>query len=181
MKNKITTNSLRKIILLVAPLAFFGCYPSWALPAQPASQNQKVQEETIKELQKLTQYEIDESFLISQCIDNVKEQTLKARLLTIKNECENNIVELAILVKQYGGEPPEYSKDFKGYFMNGYAAMRGAFTDQGVLKALHTNLKLILKPLESAINSELPTEAKEALKKIYENKKRIIKDIETQF
>ena len=180
MKKKIKTKSLRKIILLAAPLACFGYYPSWALPDQPAALNQKVQEETVKELQKLTQYEIDESFLISQCLDNLKDQALKARLLTIKNECENNIKDLSDLVKQYGGELPEYSKDFKGYFMNGYAAMRGAFTDKGVLKALHTNLKLILKAFESSIKSSLPTETTEILKKICENKRKIIKDIETQ-
>lgn len=175
------TNSLRKIILLVAPLILFGCSYSWALPGQPVTQNQKAHEETIKELQKLTQYEIDESFLISQCIDNVTSQAIKARLQTIKTECEKNIDELSSLVKQFGGELPSYSKDFKGYFMNGYAAMRGAFTDQGALKALHTNLKLILKPFESSLNSSLPPETKEVLKKIYENKKKIITDIETQF
>jgi len=180
MMKKNKPNSFKKVFLMIAPFIAFGCYPSYAVPDQPASQSQKIQEETVKELQKLTQYEIDESFLIGQCIDNIKDQALKARLLTIKTECENNIKELSDLVKQFGGEPPEYSKDFKGYFMNGYAAMRGAFTDQGVLKALHTNFKLILKPFESSINSSFPTETKETLKKIYENKKKIIKDIETQ-
>ncbi len=82
-------NSIKKIILLAAPLAFFGCYPSHAVNQQ-FTQNQKTQKETVKILQKLTQYAIDESFLINQCIDNVRSQELKDKLLSIKSACEDN-------------------------------------------------------------------------------------------
>lgn len=173
-------NSIKKIIVLAAPLAFFGCYPSHAVNQQ-FTQNQKTQKETVKILQKLTQYAIDESFLINQCIDNIKNQELKDKLLSIKSACEDNIQKLSTLGIKYGGEAVEYSEDFKGYFMEGYAAMRGAFTDQGALKALHTNLKLILKAFESPLNSSsLPKEVKETIQKAYEDNKEALHYIDSQ-
>lgn len=172
--------SLKKIAFLVAPLVLFGCYHSYAAPEQPFTQTQKDQEETVRVLQKLTQYAIDESFLISQCIDNLSNQALKDKLQTINRECGDHIKELSALLIKYGGTVPDYSKDFRGYFMSGYAAMRGAFTDQGTLKALHTNLKLTLKAFETSLNSSVPADVKEAIKKVHENTKKAIHDIETQ-
>jgi len=176
--NKKKYNAFKKIIMLAAPFAVFGCYPSYATPKQTYTQNQNFTKDTVKVLQKLTQNEIDGSFLVSQCIENINNTTLQSRLQAIRNECENNINDLSRLLQKYGGEVPEYSKDFKGYFMNGYAAMRGAFTDQGALKALHTNLKLIFKTFESSLNSPLPQEAKESVKKIYDAKKKALQDLE---
>lgn len=173
--------SLKKIALLVAPLALFGCYHSYAAPQQPLTQTQKrQQEDTVKVLQKLTQYTIDESFLISQCVDNLSNQSIKDKLQSLNSKCSENIKELSTLLVKYGGNDPDYSKDFKGYFMSGYAAMRGIFTDQGTLNALHTNLKLILKAFDSALNSPLPADVKETIKRIYEDNKKAIQTIETQ-
>lgn len=157
---------------------FISCYPAYSIN-QPSVQDQKSIEETGKVLQDLTHYEIDSSFLISQCMENVKNPALKDNLLKLKNESERNIEELSNLVKKYGGEPPAYSKDFKGFFMKGYAAMRGAFTDQGAIKALHTNSHMILKAFESALNSQLPADVKEIIQKIYENKKRSLQSLKS--
>lgn len=128
--------SIKKIVLLAAPIMFFGCYHSFAAPEQPLIQSQKVQEEMVKTLQKLTQYEIDGSFLINQCLDNLTNQALKDKLQPISSDYENNIKELSSLLIKYGGNIPDYSKDFRGYFMSGYAAMRG-FTDQGAKSLRH--------------------------------------------
>lgn len=177
-KNKLL--SIKKIALLVAPIMFFGCYHSLAAPEQVLTQNQKTQEEVVKTLQKLAQYEIDGSFLINQCLDNLTNQALKGKIQVIGSEYANNIKELSNLLIKYGGHIPDYTKDFKGYFMSGYAAMRG-FTDEGALKALDTNLKLILKAFEASLSSPVPADVKGAIKNIYENNKKAVETIETQF
>jgi hypothetical protein len=64
--------------------------------------------------------------------------------------------------------------------MQGYAAMRGALTDRGAMKALHANSQAILKAFESALNSSLPTDIKEEVQKIYDKKKETHKFIESQ-
>ncbi|MBN8828025.1 MAG: DUF2383 domain-containing protein [Sphingobacteriia bacterium] len=134
--------------------------------AQPANN-----EDVAKHLQTLTQYEIDGSFILSQAIDNVKNKALKEKLTKMKVECERNIKDLAALTHEYGREAPIHSRDFKGFFMQGYAAMRGLVSDKGVMSALHTNSKLILNAFEEALNSDLPDHVKTRLQRIYNTKK----------
>lgn len=135
---------------------------------------------TVKTLQKLVQYEIDHSFLLSQCINNLKNQDLKINIVKMQEECESNIKDLSSFIKKYNGEIPAHEKDFKGFFMEGYAAMRGLLTDQGALKALHTNQKLILKAFESALNSNLPEDTLGKIKEIVEKKRVNLNLIESQ-
>jgi len=135
---------------------------------------------TVKTLQELIQYEIDHSFLLIQCIDNLKNNDLKANIMKMKEECESTIKDLSSFIIKYNGEIPSYEKDFKGFFMEGYAAMRGVLTDQGALKALHTNQKLILKAFESALHSNLPEDVLGKTKEIVEKKKVNLKLIENQ-
>lgn len=171
---------MKKIIFFVTPLCLLNSYNMEAVQTESIAQLEKSHEETVKTLQNLAQYEIDQYFLLSHCVNNVNNATIKENILKIKRECEDNVKMLLELIKKYGGEIPPYSQDFKGYFMNGYAAMRGAFTDQGALKALHTNLKLIDKAFESALKASLPQDAKDAIKKIHEHNIVDIKDIESQ-
>lgn len=176
-KNNMIT--LKKIALVIAPLAFFGCYHS-AGYCQSLTQNQQSSKETTKLLQDLTQYEIDGAFLILQCKDNIKNHLIKAKLQSLQDQFENDIKDLSIMIKKYEGIIPDYSKDFKGYFMNGYAAMRGIFTDKGAIKALHTNLSLIQKAFESAVASTLPSDAKESVRKVYEDNHKALQAIKLE-
>jgi hypothetical protein len=176
-KNKMKT--LKKIALVIAPIAFFGCYHTVGYCESP-TQNQQSSEETKKLLQDLTQYEIDGAFLILQCKDNINNQLIKSKLQPLQTQFEKDIRELSNMVKKYDGVVPDYTKDFKGYFMNGYAAMRGIFTDKGAIKALHTNLGLIQKSFESALTSTLPSDAKESVRKVYEDNQKALEAIKVE-
>jgi len=118
-------------------------------------------------LQSLAQYEIDGSFIVSQAIGSLRNTNLSDRLIKVREECERNIEELANLIRQYGREAPEHSRDFKGFFMQGYVGMRGLISDKGVMRALQTNLQLITNAYEKALESNLPGEVKEKLRMLY--------------
>jgi uncharacterized protein (TIGR02284 family) len=171
---------VKRISYLALSFAFLACYPGPSLAGQSSTQEQKNVEETAKTLQSLIQYEIDGSFLVAQCMENVNNQALKDKLIKIKEECEENIKDLSDLVRKYGREVPTHSRDFKGFFMQGYAAMRGALTDQGAMKALHTNSQMILKAFESALNTSLPADVKDVIRKVYDKKKKTHQYIESQ-
>lgn len=181
--------NLQKIALIVAPVVFFGCYNS-TLAGQTYTQagqvytqnsNQNKPSDVVKRLQELTQYEIDGSFLLSQCIDNLKSQELKTKLQPMKDDCVNTIGDLSTLVKKYGGAVPDYSKDFKGYFMNGYTAIRGAMSDKGTLNALITNLDFIQKAFKKAANNDdLPSDVKDTIKKIRDKKEQSLQNLQTE-
>jgi hypothetical protein len=100
-------------------------------------------EEIAASFQSLAQYEIDGSFIISQAIASFRNVNLSTHLLKIREECKENIAELANLIRLYGREAPEHSRDFKGFFMQGYVGMRGLISDKGVMRALHTNTQIV--------------------------------------
>jgi len=167
---------LKKATMVIYILVFlvpWGCFSGYATTD---GQNY----DAAKTLQNLINYEIDSSFLLNQCFDNLKSKNIKENIAKMKEECEENIKTLSSLIQKYGGEVPSYEKDFKGFLMEGYAAMRGSLTDQGALKALHTNQKFILKAFESALDSRLPEDAKGKINEIVERKKENIKRIEKQ-
>lgn len=115
-------------------------------------------------LQSLTQYEIDGSFIVSQAVGSLRNTNLSDHLIKVREECEHNIEELANLIRQYGREAPEHSRDFKGFFMQGYVGMRGLISDKGVMSALQTNLQFITNAYEKALESNLPGEVKAKLR-----------------
>ncbi len=137
-------------------------------------------EDTAKTLQLLVHNEIDASFLFSQAIENVKNKAIKGYLVEAKAECENNIKTLSSLLSQYGKEAPEHTKDFKGYFMQGYLAMRGCTSDQGLMSALYSNLKMLLGAYEDALKREFREDVKEKIAQLYENAKAHLSYVEGQ-
>jgi uncharacterized protein (TIGR02284 family) len=173
-------NKIMKLLKILFFVVFSLSDYHAAYSQESATQNQKNIEENVKLLQNLTQYEIDYSFLISQCMENINNQALKGKLFKMREECESNIQELSSLIVKYGREKLDYSRDFKGFFMQGYAAMRGLTSDQGAISALHTNSKTILKAFESALNRALPEDIKKVVNKIYESQKISLEYIESQ-
>ncbi len=120
--------------------------------------------DTAEALKQLTHYEIDKSFILDHAIRNLEHTETKVRLSAFKAESENIIRELCDLIEELGEKPPSHEKDFKGYFMQGYAVMRGLASDHGTLQALDTNQKLVLdaykktlqqKSIEEAIRSNI--------------------------
>ncbi len=124
-------------------------------------------EDTAKILQTLTQHEIDASYLLGQAIENVENQTIKGALIEARNDCEKNINALSELIRQYGKTAPTHTKDFKGYFMQGYLAMRGWASDQGLMRALHSNLKMLIGAYGEALKKELPGNVREKVVQVH--------------
>jgi uncharacterized protein (TIGR02284 family) len=121
----------------------------------------------IKELNSLAQYEIDKSFMLNEAIESVNDPEIKKKLLSFKENAEKNISKLLSHVKELGGKPVSYSKDFKGYFMQGYVTIRGITSDVGVLRALHTNEKLVLSAYEKALKLNFPKDIAATIQDIY--------------
>lgn len=176
-----TLNCKRMAVMIVASLAFIDAANAGADQGKVIHiKNNQPTENTAKLLQELAQAEIDASFLISQAMDNVNNSVLREKLLKYKQQYEEHIKDLSKLVRDSGREAPSYSKDFKGFFMQGYAAMRGLVSDQGVMAALHTNLQRILKVYEPHLTSIVDDNIKSKIKQIYEEDKKIVEYVATQ-
>jgi uncharacterized protein (TIGR02284 family) len=137
-------------------------------------------EDVAATLQSLAQYEIDGSFIISQAMASISNTNIGEHLSEIREECERNIEELANLICEYGREAPDHSRDFKGFFMQGYTGMRGLLSDKGAMRALQTNLGLVAKAYEKALGSDLPSDVKEKLQALYTNVKDHLEYVTSQ-
>lgn len=176
-----TYNKVRSIVAI--GLLTVGWSPAFSMPQ--SEENKKVViteniDSVAKTLQYLAQYEIDGSFLLEQAIASIRNAALKEKLLKIREECEGNIRELSDLIRSYGREAPSHSRDFKGFFMQGYVGMRGLISDQGAMKALHTNLEMLTRAFEKALKSDFPSETRMKINKIYQNAKAHLEYIATQ-
>lgn len=101
-------------------------------------------------------------------------------LLKQERNVKKNIKTLSELIHQYGKEAPMHTKDFKGYFMQGYLAMRGWTSDQGLMRALHSNLQILIGAYEDALKRELPTDVREKVSQIHEIVKDHLKYVASQ-
>jgi uncharacterized protein (TIGR02284 family) len=120
----------------------------------------------IKKLKELAQYEIDATFILAQAISTLKDQEARERLTQMREECENHIRTLSDLIVAQGGEAPEHTRDFKGFFMQGYTGMRGLMSDEGVMKALSSNTKMLVNAFEKALQEDIPQEVKHEIETI---------------
>ncbi len=136
--------------------------------------------EIINEIKTLVQYEIDHSFLMEQAIHNLENQVIKDELVSYRNEIEDNIKKLSVTIEKLGGKAPNHSRDFKGFFLQGYAAMRGLTSDHGVLQALHTNEKLISKAYEKALKLAFPEDLKALVEESYQPNKEVFDYVKKQ-
>ncbi len=172
---KIVVPTFKVFILAFLTLTLVS-YSS-SLQAQVVKENK---DEIVQTLRELAQYEIDGSFIIGQSIDKVNNRHIINELTKMREQSENYIKRLSDFIRQYGGDVPSHSRDFKGFFMQGYVAMRGIASDQGVMKALHTNLQMILRAFESALKAQLPKEVRQEIQKIYEQNKKHLDYVASQ-
>lgn len=158
------------------------CSPTLYADDTKKQQTKKVGnvEHTAKLLQDLSQREIDASFLLGQAIENVTNLTIRDSLIKAREDCEKNIQALSELIHQHGKEAPTHTKDFKGYFMQGYLAMRGWTSDQGLMRALHSNLQMLIGAYEDALKKELPEGVREKVSQIHESAKDHLRYVASQ-
>lgn len=137
-------------------------------------------EDSINELKSLAHYEIDHSFLLTQAAHNLNDKEIAQKLSSFKEDVEGNIKTLSGMIEKLGGNPPEHSRDFKGFFMQGYAGLRGLTSDYGVLQAVDSNEKIILNTYEKALKQNFEGDANKDLQKIYDKNKEIAEYVKSQ-
>ena len=64
-----------------------------------------------------------------------------------------------------GGTPPETKKDFKGYVIEAFTALRGFTGEKGALKAMRTLEEITNRHFDDAVSKDVPPAVKEILRK----------------
>ena len=133
----------------------------------------------IKNLSSLVQLDIDASHAYDQAIEQIDTLSIRNELIKFRGDHERHIDELSALIRKLGGTPPERSRDFKGYLIEGFTALRSSTGTEGALKAMQGNEKLTNKQYDKARSYDLTPEAKTLVERNYLDEVAHLKYIES--
>ncbi len=134
--------------------------------------------ESISKLSSLVQLDIDAVHAYSQAIDSIDVPEVKSRLSDFRSDHERHIENLSQAIRQLGGEPPEFKRDFKGFLIEGMTSLRSVTGTEGALKAMRTNEGLTNSTYEKALEWDLSQDVRDIISKNREEERRHIQYIE---
>jgi rubrerythrin len=102
-------------------------------------------------LKSLVQLDIDAVGAYSQAIEHIENTHISENLNKFMCDHQQHIDNLSNILRVNGEEAPEMSRDFKGFFIEGFTSLRSVMGDEGALKAMCTNEQLTNKKYKEAI------------------------------
>jgi rubrerythrin len=127
-------------------------------------------EKIVKKLTDLTQLDIDAAHAYDQALKHIDNKEHYNNIARFRDDHIDHINDLSAMIRQYGGTPPEVTKDFKGYLIEGMTAIRSLTGITGALKAMETNEVLTNKTYNAALSDEeanWPNDVLQLLRKNY--------------
>ena len=115
-------------------------------------------EDILDNLEKLIQLDIDAHHAYAQAIKKVDDQMIKDKLVIFQGDHRRHVDVLSTKMQELGGTPPEFSSDFKGFFISGFTALRSMTGTKGALEAMETNERLTTSRYEKAVALDFPSD-----------------------
>jgi uncharacterized protein (TIGR02284 family) len=128
-------------------------------------------DDLVKALSDLVQLDIDTVRAYDQAIGQIDDPIIRDRLLEFQSSHQNRIGALAEKIESMGGQPPDHSKDVKGYVMEAFTAIRSFSGLKGALAAMKTTEEITNKYYGGAVSWEVPSELKEMLRTYFSEEK----------
>lgn len=134
--------------------------------------------ELCNKLEKLVQLDIDAIHAYDQAIEKTDVESIRNQLTDFKRDHERHVSDLSEVIRSNGGEAPVFSRDFKGFIIEGFTALRSATGTEGALKAMQGNEKLTNSRYDDALSWDVPQDVKDILLRNREDERRHIEYIE---
>jgi len=134
--------------------------------------------ETVKGLASLIQLDIDAMHAYLQAIKNIDYTPIREQLGTFLEDHERHAVELSKGVRSLGAEPPEFSRDFKGFVIAGFTSLMSAAGTGRALEAMRSNEKLTNRKYREALDLGLPGDIRPLVGSNYADEQRHLAYIE---
>lgn len=129
-------------------------------------------------LEKLIKLDIDAVRAYEQALSNIDHAEIHHTISQFRDDHKRHIKELCEAVRNLGEEPPSDSPDLKGFFIEGFTAIRSATGTEGALKAMHTNEKLTTSTYEDALLWEVTPPIHAIIEKNYSDEQRHLQYIQ---
>ncbi len=122
-----------------------------------------------KKLSSLAQLDVDAAHAYSQAIDEVDIPSVREHLSKYRNDHDLHYSELSTEIRKLGAEPPEYSRSFKGFLIEGFTSVRSATGTKGALEAMETNERLTNRKYQDATTWDVPAQTALLIRKNYQD------------
>ncbi len=129
-------------------------------------------DEPIDVLSELMQLDIDAVEAYEQALKHIETPRIHKQIKAFKQDHQQHIEDLSIMIQSLGGNPPECTKDFKGFFIKGMTTLRSLMGEEAALKAMRSNEELTNKTYQEALQHKLPRSAQLLIKKNYKDEQR---------
>jgi uncharacterized protein (TIGR02284 family) len=129
------------------------------------------EDKLVKALSDLVQLDIDAVHAYDQAIKEIDDPIIRDRLLKFQDEHRDHIAGLSKQIEDLGGQPPDQSKDFKGYVIEAFAAIRSFTGLKGALKAMKSTEEIANRYYGEVVSWEAPSAVKEVLRTYFSQEK----------
>jgi uncharacterized protein (TIGR02284 family) len=136
------------------------------------------QKDLIKHLNSLIQLDIDATHAYQHAIDHIDLAEVRNRMVSFRADHERHITDLSAAVRELGGVPTENKVDIKGFFIEGFTAIRSQTGTAGAMKAMQSNEKLTTRMYEKARSLSMPKAVSDLIKRNYEDEQRHLRYVE---
>ncbi|MCD6026492.1 MAG: hypothetical protein K0R08_1011 [Solimicrobium sp.] len=132
------------------------------------------QKNYIKKLRDMCQLDIDAVNAYETALKKIDDKEIHNAVEQFRQDHLRHVEELNNLIRKLGGTPTEFTKDLKGYLIEGMTALRSVTGTKGALKAMETNEFITNKNYAEAVreNTDFPEEGRALLQKNYADEKR---------
>src|SRR5689334_15823951 len=90
-------------------------------------------------LKSLRQLDIDAVHAYTSAIEQIDVSSIRSRLEQFRGDHERHITDLEPCIRRFGAEPDPRERDFKGFLIQGFTAIRSMTGTEGALKAMLGN------------------------------------------
>jgi uncharacterized protein (TIGR02284 family) len=134
--------------------------------------------EIIDLLIELAQLDFDATRAYEQAMENIDAPSIHKQIAQFRDDHIRHIADLSGLIDKLGEKPPEISADMKGFFLEGFTAIRSLTGTEGALRAMRGNELLTNNSYNSALSMDLPSDVRTIVERNYKDEQRHLSYIE---
>jgi rubrerythrin len=131
-----------------------------------------------EKLGKLMRLDGDTMHAYIRAIRGSETASVRETLSNFRDDHERHIGELSFAIRNLGESPPRYSRDFRGFLIEGLTAVRSMAGTKGALKAMRTNEQFTKRRYNEALSLDLPDDVRDVVERSYEDERRHLAYIE---
>lgn len=117
----------------------------------------------INNLNDLIQLDIDAYFTYGQAMEGIEETQIRDELHRFQKDHEHHVKTLSDRVRAEGGTPPKFSRDVKGFLIEGMTAIRRLAGTTGALNAMETNEGITNRTYEKHAGYDYPEDLRQTI------------------